>query len=398
MLSVIVPIYNTEPYLDRCISSLLCQTYKDLEILLIDDGSTDNSFDICRNYEKADKRVKVIHQENRGQNGARRTGLEQAHGEQISFIDSDDWIESDMYERLMERYMQYSCDLITSGIFMDSPNGQTSVCRYDALEEGLYSNLEEEVFPVMLYDFQKQIAGIDGHLVNKIFETKKIRDVLEGIDQDIIVAEDSLALYLYCLLCKRIYISKECFYHYDRRAGTASNTGSERLLLNTYKVYQIFRKAFENYKAPYVLLRQLKPFILYLEMRNLKLLYGIDLHAQGVWNFGYGEAVYDSNVVIYGAGVCGQALYHQFLCRQKEAQIVAWIDKLGDRRSEECLYEIQYPQILKNLKFDYVVIAVLEEYLAKKIQCSLVQDYGIRKEVIIWKPVKRVPPLETVYF
>ena len=100
-ISVIVPVYNTEEYLHRCIDSILGQTYPNLEILLINDGSTDNSGKICEDYARKDTRIKVIHQENKGQSAARNVGLNAATGEYVNFIDSDDWIDPPMYETMM---------------------------------------------------------------------------------------------------------------------------------------------------------------------------------------------------------------------------------------------------------------------------------------------------------
>ena len=398
MLSVIIPVYNEERYLERCIKSLISQTYKNVEIIFVDDGSTDNSLSICKRYEKKDKRIITINQKNSGQNAARRKGLDYASGKYVSFIDSDDWIESTMFQHLISLYEKHSCDLVTSGIFMDSDKGKRSYARYDSLEEGLYLEVEKEVFPVMLYDFRKHKAGIDGHLVNKIFEINKIKQVFEQIDREIIMAEDSLALYMYCLLCKSIYISKECFYHYDMKDGTASNTPNERLLFNTYLVYQNFIQVFQNYKTPYVLLRQLKYLILYLEMLNLKLLYNIDLNTQGEWKFGYTKDFFDYKIVIYGAGTCGKALYYQFVRLQKEDSIVAWVDKSANEKSDECLYDINYPNVLKDVIFDYIVIAVMDKKLMLNIKDSLVENYGISEEKIIWKPTEAKNILENIYF
>ena len=97
LISVIVPVYNVEEYLDRCIESIVNQTYKNLEILLIDDGSTDNSYNICDKWAKKDNRIKVVHKENGGVSSARNVGLDVATGDYIGFVDSDDYISIDMY-------------------------------------------------------------------------------------------------------------------------------------------------------------------------------------------------------------------------------------------------------------------------------------------------------------
>lgn len=101
MISVIVPVYNVEPYLRKCLDSIINQTYRDLEILIIDDGSTDGSDEICDEY-KNDERVRVFHTNNRGLSCARNLGLDTARGDWISFVDSDDWIETDMYDRAID--------------------------------------------------------------------------------------------------------------------------------------------------------------------------------------------------------------------------------------------------------------------------------------------------------
>lgn len=101
LISVIVPVYNTELYLDRCVQSILQQTYGNLEIILVDDGSTDRSSQICDHYEKIDKRIKVIHKANGGQSTARNMGLDLCTGEYVGFVDSDDWIAPTMYEKLL---------------------------------------------------------------------------------------------------------------------------------------------------------------------------------------------------------------------------------------------------------------------------------------------------------
>ncbi|HEY8803664.1 MAG TPA: glycosyltransferase, partial [Clostridium sp.] len=100
LISIIVPIYKVEVYIRNCVDSILNQTYKNLEIILVDDGSPDNCGNICEEYSSKDKRIKVIHKKNGGLSSARNAGLDIASGEYIGFIDSDDWIEGDMYESL----------------------------------------------------------------------------------------------------------------------------------------------------------------------------------------------------------------------------------------------------------------------------------------------------------
>ena len=121
MISVIVPIYKVEPYLRKCVESILNQTYRDLEILLIDDGSPDRCGEICDGFEKKDSRVRVFYTENRGVSAARNLGLREAKSDLIGFVDSDDWIEPDMYEALYTVLNDREADLSVCGLFDEYP-------------------------------------------------------------------------------------------------------------------------------------------------------------------------------------------------------------------------------------------------------------------------------------
>lgn len=116
LISIIVPVYNVEHYLRQCVNSILAQTYRNIEVILVDDGSTDKSGAICDDYQKEDSRVKVIHKENGGLSTARNSGLEIARGEWISFIDSDDYIEIDMLQLLLESCLKHDIFIAAAGI------------------------------------------------------------------------------------------------------------------------------------------------------------------------------------------------------------------------------------------------------------------------------------------
>ncbi len=120
-LSIIVPVYNVEKYLRRCVDSLLSQNYKDIEIILVDDGSTDSSGDICDEYQKKSDLIHVIHQKNQGLSGARNTGLEVAAGKYIGFVDSDDWVEPDFYTFMIQTAFNNKSDVV-SGTFQRIEN------------------------------------------------------------------------------------------------------------------------------------------------------------------------------------------------------------------------------------------------------------------------------------
>jgi len=139
MLSVLVPIYNTEKYLGRCIESILTQTYHDFELILVDDGSVDSSGDICDIYATRDSRIKVIHKENGGLGSARLAGLKMAKGEFVAFVDSDDYIESDMYECLMNPLLlDASVDISIGGYVRETDDGDV-LYPFDKTSASIYS-------------------------------------------------------------------------------------------------------------------------------------------------------------------------------------------------------------------------------------------------------------------
>ena len=129
MVSIIVPVYNVEQYLCQCIDSLLAQTYRETEIILVDDGSPDHCGDICDSYAEQDPRIRVIHQENAGVSAARNAGLSIARGEYIGFVDPDDWITPGMYGRLLECIENYNADIAVCGYTYCSETGEPDETR-----------------------------------------------------------------------------------------------------------------------------------------------------------------------------------------------------------------------------------------------------------------------------
>lgn len=129
-ISVIVPVYNVEKYLKKCVDSIIAQTHKNLEIILIDDGSTDSSLKICEEYAK-DERVKLICQENSGAAAARNAGIDAASGDYIHFADADDYLEPNMYEELLKVSVEYNADFVSCSCFFDYENSEQSVKGYN---------------------------------------------------------------------------------------------------------------------------------------------------------------------------------------------------------------------------------------------------------------------------
>ena len=218
-ISVIVPIYNVENYLRRCLDSILAQSYTDYEVWLIDDGSKDSSPLICDEYAIRDHRIKVVHQENGGVSKARNAGLEKAQGEFIVFVDADDSLPIDVFEYECS-LMEESVDMVMSSYWPINEN-DTLVKPVDEDEKRLFLNREEAL--VMMY---KPIwVKYQGYLWNKIYRREIIERHHLRFDEKIFFNEDRLFVTQYlCRIKGLVVYSNHVVYHYYLRSGSAMSS------------------------------------------------------------------------------------------------------------------------------------------------------------------------------
>lgn len=192
LISVIVPIYKVEDYLEQCIDSIVNQTYKNLEIILVDDGSPDRCPQICDEYAAKDNRIKVIHQENGGLSAARNAGLDIATGEYIAFVDSDDWVEKEMYEHLMSLTLKYTVDVATCAV--NSVVGtKNTKCKPVEQTENVYKS--NDLFDKLF----KDAYNVKSEVWNKVYSRQIIGDLRFKVGQ---IYED--------LYFDRILFSRNC--------------------------------------------------------------------------------------------------------------------------------------------------------------------------------------------
>lgn len=224
-LSVIVPIYNAEKTLAKCVDSILNQEYADMEILLIDDGSCDSSLALCWKYAQRDKRVVVYHKENAGLVAARKSGVKVATGEYIGFVDSDDYLDADMYSSLMKEANEKNSDIVIGGIQHDFPD-QTITSTLNSLPIGYYDRtaIKKNVIPNMLMKKGFYRYGIIPGVVVKAFKRELIRNSLDCVDNAITLGED-VAITSYAILgAGSISVIENAGYHYVQ-TGTSMIRG-----------------------------------------------------------------------------------------------------------------------------------------------------------------------------
>lgn len=238
LITVIIPVYNAEKWIEKCIKSVINQTYKNLEIILVDDGSTDDSLTICNKFLEKDRRIKVIHTENRGVSSARNEGLNNSQGKWIAFVDADDWIEKNFCEKLIKEIKESNSDV--------------ALCGYKRVTEENYESIntngENEVIDKKIYIekvLNPQTAYGFCHM--KIINRSLIENI--RFEKSIVVGEDALFNLMIAKNIKRAIFIKEPLYNYKINLNSTVKKFDENYVEKYLKSMQIIKEYVEkNYK------------------------------------------------------------------------------------------------------------------------------------------------------
>lgn len=238
-ITVIVPVYNVENYLEEAINSVISQTYKNLEILIIDDGSTDNSSQICDKYAKKDIRIKVFHQTNKGLSGARNTGLKNATGKYIMFLDSDDKFEPQACETMYKFIERTKADYAIGNyinIDEDGSKWENPIFKKDTYKE----------FTLSIKDYEKSFYIMNSAVWNKIFR-KSFLDSLNITFVERLPAEDAIFTTTCFIKSKKVCYIPEVIYQYRQRySNSISNSCSKKYFDGINKAYNIIYQNFKD--------------------------------------------------------------------------------------------------------------------------------------------------------
>lgn len=234
MISVIVPVYNVGKYLVRCVDSILAQTFTDLEIILVDDGSTDNSGVLCDAYTARDKRIRVVHKTNGGAGSARNMGLQMARGEYIGFIDGDDYIDIDMYEYLYNNIVKEKADVAMCELYH------------------CYQGKSIEKHPCTYYKVTDAVGAIHCVLESKITSVTPVnklyrRSLFSQLRfREGVTAEDAFLMVDLLEKCERVVISNEQKYYYYHRADSVTSKPLNERDYDVIEAYEYnFKRALE---------------------------------------------------------------------------------------------------------------------------------------------------------
>lgn len=257
-LSIIVPVYNAEKYLEECLDSILCQEQTDYELILVDDGSTDSSSEICDRYAAAHRQVRVLHQENKGLPAARQAGFALSHGKYIAFADSDDRVDRHMYPDLCALARQYQADIIHCD-FTAVMTSKQKVCAVP-YKPGYYDKkmLQEQVYPNMLYSGTYFTFNAAPNIWNKLFCRELLAKHLMQVPHDIRNGEDLLVTYPCLLDADSVYFTNVPYYYYISREESMCHSVTMAQLHKLFLLFDTIERTFDTDRYPF-----LKPQLAY---------------------------------------------------------------------------------------------------------------------------------------
>ena len=370
-LSVIVPVYNVEPYLRRCLDSILQQTRPVQEIICVDDGSTDGSLAILREYERAHAELHVIHKENGGLVSARKAGLARATCPYAAYVDSDDFIEPEMYEELMRQMIETDADVVTSGDIRDY--GTHAVHAPESLEPGLYAGerwkaVQTSIVSTRVF-FQMNHPTV--HIWDKVYRTELLHSYQDDLDERISVGEDAAVVWPLLLQASRVCVSGKEYYHYCLRNDSIMGAKPKNDAVQLDVMFDVLQRRLQKKQAdvPNIMEQfvMLKNFFLLLRDA------GSVLKTSGEEPYPFGSVPKTARIALYGAGKFGNEL--QAWLAEHGYHVVLWVDKAKNRAG------VEPPAALHEAAYDIVLLATLRPDIVASVEEDL-QALGVPKEKV----------------
>ncbi|WP_022770307.1 glycosyltransferase [Butyrivibrio sp. NC2007] len=383
LLTIIIPVYNASTYLDRCIESVLQQTYQNIEVILVDDGSTDGSGDICDQYSYNDKRIKAFHTENGGSVRARKYGLNRANGEYIGFVDADDYISSDMYEKLSLILESSDAEFVASNYFevRDGSLKKIAALKYEQIV--IRDNIaRKQEFSNRYFDGPHMIPY---GLVLKLFRREFIMDCFSYVSEEQQYGEDSLVLMWMLIKTRKFVTTSDAFYYYRILDNSLSH----------FNTSETFEKEFKLSKCRQSIAESNKDVIDEKEFwkftgKKLHSSYEARARVEQVpikYHYYYENinALYGKKVIIYGAGNVGYDYFHQL--KESDIEVVFAVDLKAESRKIPFPCDVFEPWRIIDAQYDVVVIAIWNKDIANKAKQQMIA-LGIPEENILWAEPK----------
>lgn len=353
-VSIIVPAYKVERFLANCIESLINQTYREIEIILVDDGSPDTSGEICDQYAKQDKRILVIHQPNKGLVNARKAGLKIATGEYVTYVDGDDFVELNYCELLIQEIIENDADVVIGG-YIRNYHGRTFFIN-NKLPAGRYQGANlKSVWREMIFNGNFFAHGISTYSWGKLFKRDLLLSIQMSVPAEITIGEDAACVYPLISKANSIVISQTTGYHYiQHQTSMLKNFSDVKTELNSLSnLFRFLLRNFEHHEYFNFFLNQLKPYLLSQLMARTG---AVVKSEDGTIKLMGHNILISDRIVIYNSGTFGQQIYKRL--QQLKFPNILWVDEDADLSIKDNL-PVKDPQCLKDTTFDKLFIASL---------------------------------------
>lgn len=381
-VSIIIPVYNVEQYVEQCISSACNQTYKDIEIIVVDDGSTDNSGIICDRLSQNDSRIKVIHKKNGGLVSARKAGLDNSTGDFIYPLDGDDWIDSETIQVLLEDAYKYDSDVVLSGLIQEYHDHRIEIKEFfnGAFDLSDYNSKIYKNFFVK--EDSNLERGLRCNLCSRLFKKEVIFHAQMNVDDNIVNGEDDACFFEALLSSQRIYFDDGVYYHYRMRDTSLSKQNRKENLDQLAILEQTISDSVKQHKMYSVLGNQLSRYMLIRFNSYLSRKYGNSFRPH--YYFPYDLIKPNSKIIIYGMGAVGTSYLRQIL-ENEYCDVVAVVDK--NRQGSLWGKEIHKINTIKDVHFDYIVLAAYYDEVLNQMMDEVIDLVGTEK--IICRKAKK---------
>lgn len=390
MLSVIIPVYNEEKYLEECLKSILFQKNIDFEIIIIDDCSTDSTPEICDKYKNENSIIRVIHSDrNEGISRSRLKGVEVAQGEFVTFVDGDDWISDGYYENAFKNYSDE--DIIITG---ENKGNEKSgwLKRSFYFESRSYNrdDMNSIIIPKMMWDVTVNEWMIEPSLCTKIFKKQLLYQELKNAEHlGATYGEDTVVFYPMMLRANKVRLISSAYYNYRQRDPTVipDYIKNNNYLNKVCDIYNYLQNRFKDLQAESVMREQLDLFFINSVCNKKKQYDLLKLkchHFDAV--FPFKDITPGSNVVLYGAGLVGNEYYRQNL-KYRFCNIILWCDA-SFSNINNILFKISNPEDIMSMDYDYVIVAIDQEIRAMSA-ITWLKNYGVDDDKIVWSSTRR---------
>ncbi len=378
-LSVIIPVYNKIDYVEECIISVLNQNCGDMDVIIVDDGSTDGSAEICDVIAKKDSRVKVIHKANQGLMEARYTGLLESDSEYVTFVDADDFVLKNAYQDAF-CYMEEEIDMIVYEISRYYSEHEIKTERH-RMPQGYYDRerIEKFIFDKLIWNLTDNTRGIECSLCNKIIKRKFLLDSYKQKKIRVYYGEDAAVMYPIFLEIKSMQVVPRSYYMHRQFSEDARPYFVDDIFFDEcYKLYKYFESIFRNKDEKYNFRQQIEYF--YIEAVKLKKIKYNDNRDICYFIFPFEYTVSAKNILLYGAGRVGKDYYYQ-LTSINYCKELAWVDKNAKYMKDNKISDLKDVDIHR---YDYIVIAINDRNVCEDIKESFVKQ-GIKEEKVIYR-------------